>query len=125
MCIRDRQGGGTVLVGGDRQGLNPDIQNARATFVGNDVVIKADALGRGDGGKVIVWADDTTRVHGAISARGGDDGKVSLRTVGVRPIGAELIISVPVPAGGALGVSAGGGLVRPVLLTVFKSSETT
>ena len=28
----------------------------------------------GDGGKVIVWADDTTRAYGRISARGGVDG---------------------------------------------------
>ena len=64
-------GGGTVLVGGDFQGKNPDIQNAQRTFVGSGATIKADALDKGDGGKVIVWADGDTRYHGNISAQGG------------------------------------------------------
>ena len=67
-------GGGTVLVGGDFQGKNPDIQNAFRTFVADGAVIKADALASGDGGKVIVWADDITRFYGSVYARGGADG---------------------------------------------------
>ena len=65
------RGGGTVLVGGDLRGENPNVRNAQMTFVGADTSIKADALSEGNGGKVIVWADDTTRSHGSISARGG------------------------------------------------------
>ena len=64
-------GGGTVLVGGDYQGSNPAIQNAQATYIGRDTTIKADAIDSGDGGKVIVWADDATRSYGTVSARGG------------------------------------------------------
>ncbi|MFA5182276.1 MAG: filamentous hemagglutinin N-terminal domain-containing protein, partial [Syntrophales bacterium] len=64
-------GGGTVLVGGDYQGKNPDVQNATATYVGPDATIRADATEAGNGGKVIVWADDATRFYGTISARGG------------------------------------------------------
>ena len=67
-------GGGTVLVGGDYQGKNPDIANAAATYVGADVAIDASATGIGAGGKVIVWADDTTRFQGTISATGGSEG---------------------------------------------------
>jgi filamentous hemagglutinin family protein len=69
--VSGEHGGGTALVGGDRQGANPDVRNARMTYVGQDAVINADAGASGDGGKVIVWADDTTRSYGAISARGG------------------------------------------------------
>ncbi|MGH8621765.1 MAG: filamentous hemagglutinin N-terminal domain-containing protein, partial [Burkholderiales bacterium] len=69
-----RSGGGTVLAGGDYQGKNPEIQNASLTYIGADASIKADATDAGDGGKVIVWADDTTVFRGAISARGGDSG---------------------------------------------------
>ena len=65
------QGGGIVLAGGDYQGRNPEVQNAQATFVGSGATIRADAVQAGDGGKVVVWSDDTTRYHGAISARGG------------------------------------------------------
>ena len=64
-------GGGTVLVGGDYQGKNPEVQNAWRTYVGPDVVIRTDAIQNGDGGKVIVWSDDTTRFYGSITTRGG------------------------------------------------------
>lgn len=67
-------GGGTVLIGGDYQGKNPAIRNAETTSVGKDVVIKADALEAGNGGKVILWADDKTEFYGSISARGGSTG---------------------------------------------------
>ncbi len=66
-----REGGGTILIGGDYQGKNPEVPNARATYVGPEAVIDASAIETGDGGKVIVWADEATRVYGAISARGG------------------------------------------------------
>ncbi len=68
------QGGGQILVGGDYQGKNPEIKNARVTYFGKDAVLKADATGAGKGGKVIVWADDTTRAYGNIFARGGVKG---------------------------------------------------
>ena len=67
-------GGGTVLIGGDYQGNNPDVRNAQATYVAADVAIRADATEQGDGGKVIVWADDFTRYQGHISAQGGAAG---------------------------------------------------
>jgi filamentous hemagglutinin family protein len=65
-------GGGKVLIGGDYQGKNTDVHNAKAAFIGRDAVIKANAKTAGDGGKVIVWSDDSTRVHGDISAKGGE-----------------------------------------------------
>ncbi|MBN0986909.1 filamentous hemagglutinin N-terminal domain-containing protein [Amphritea pacifica] len=68
-------GGGTIRIGGDFQGKNPDISNASDTFVGKDVDIKADATTDGDGGRVIVWADKNTSYQGKISARGkGENG---------------------------------------------------
>ena len=67
-------GGGTVLVGGDVHGANPDVQNSSVTYFGANAAIKADATDKGNGGKVIVWADDTTHALGSISARGGANG---------------------------------------------------
>ena len=64
-------GGGTVLLGGDFQGNNPAVRNASATFIGSGAEIRADAVHEGSGGRVIVWADGTTRAYGTISARGG------------------------------------------------------
>ncbi|AFY82461.1 CHAT domain-containing protein [Oscillatoria acuminata] len=63
-------GGGTVLVGGEYQGEGP-VPNASDTFVSRDSIISADALSQGDGGRVIIWADDTTTFRGTINARGG------------------------------------------------------
>ncbi|HZR20780.1 MAG TPA: filamentous hemagglutinin N-terminal domain-containing protein, partial [Verrucomicrobiae bacterium] len=65
-------GGGTILVGGDFHGANPDVQNASRTYVGTDVKLNADAVNSGNGGKVVVWADAETRYFGSIFARGGE-----------------------------------------------------
>jgi len=64
-------GGGKVLVGGDYQGKNDAVYNARTTYVSSGATIKADAIKEGDGGKVVVWADSLTRYYGSISAQGG------------------------------------------------------
>ena len=64
-------GGGNVNIGGGFQGSNPDIPNAEFTYVGTDVAINADARTNGDGGQVIIWAEEVARVFGDISARGG------------------------------------------------------
>ena len=64
-------GGGTVLVGGDYQGQNAAVPNAQVTYFGADAVLRANATEQGNGGKVVVWADDTTRAYGRIEARGG------------------------------------------------------
>lgn len=67
-------GGGKILVGGDYQGKNTQVQNARTTYVDQDATILADANVHGDGGRVIVWADEITRYYGGISAKGGVNG---------------------------------------------------
>lgn len=68
------EGGGTILIGGDYQGKNLAILNAQATEAGPNVILQADALQTGNGGQVILWADDSTRAHASISARGGARG---------------------------------------------------
>jgi filamentous hemagglutinin family protein len=65
--------GGTILIGGDYLGQGK-VPNAQSTFVDANTQINADALVRGNGGKVIVWADDTTRFQGRITARGNGTG---------------------------------------------------
>lgn len=64
-------GGGTVLIGGDYQGKNPNIKNALFTFVGKETTILAGAHENGNGGRVIIWSDASTQFYGTISARGG------------------------------------------------------
>ena len=67
-------GGGEILLGGDYKGQNAKVKNAKVTYVGKGARLSADAKTKGKGGRVIVWADDTTRYHGRISARGGPKG---------------------------------------------------
>ncbi|MBS0605087.1 MAG: filamentous hemagglutinin N-terminal domain-containing protein [Verrucomicrobia bacterium] len=67
------KGGGTVLIGRDRSGANALILNARTILIEEGSTIYADSLEDGNGGKVIVWSDDTTCFLGEISARGGDN----------------------------------------------------
>lgn len=72
--VSGTSGGGRIMVGGDYQGKNPDIQNASITYFGPNASLRADATEVGDGGTAIVWGDDTTRAYGNISARGGARG---------------------------------------------------
>ncbi len=66
--------GGTVLMGGDQQGQNKYIRNAEFLYLGELTKINADSLDNGNGGKVIAFADDTARIYGSLSARGGSQG---------------------------------------------------
>lgn len=63
-------GGGSVLIGGDFQGKNNQVRNSHRTYIAEETSIYSDALTSGDGGKVIVWADEITRYYGSIFARG-------------------------------------------------------
>ena len=64
-------GGGEVLIGGDYQGKNPDIRNAKTVTAEEGSITKADAITEGDGGKIIFWSDELTKFYGNIFARGG------------------------------------------------------
>lgn len=68
------QGGGVVRIGGDYQGKNTALPNAQATYLGAQTRIKADAIHNGDGGKIIVWGNDSTQAYGSLSAKGGANG---------------------------------------------------
>ncbi|MFN6485382.1 MULTISPECIES: CHAT domain-containing protein [unclassified Nostoc] len=63
-------GGGTVLIGGNYQGKGT-LPNAEQTYINSNSVINADSKLSGNGGRVIVWGNDTTKYFGNISARGG------------------------------------------------------
>jgi hypothetical protein len=83
-------GGGSVRVGGDFQGrtvgpvfnrpgvggqvANLPHSNAQTVTVTGATTLWADALGQGNGGRVIVWADQQTTFAGSVSARGGAGG---------------------------------------------------
>ena len=62
--------GGTIRIGGDYQGQET-LPSAAQTLIDSATTIAASAAQTGDGGRVIVWADDTTQYLGDISATGG------------------------------------------------------
>ncbi len=63
-------GGGTLRIGGDYQGRGT-IPNATHTYVNADSSLTANAIASGNGGRIIVWADDSTAYYGTLSATGG------------------------------------------------------
>jgi filamentous hemagglutinin family protein len=63
-------GGGSIFIGGNYKGEGP-LKNAVTNFTDEHSFIKASAIESGDGGKVILWADETTVFNGQIEAKGG------------------------------------------------------
>ena len=64
------QSGGLIRVGGDYQGLE-HIFTATHTEVSKGSSLIANANRRGDGGEVIVWAEEHTQFSGRVLATGG------------------------------------------------------
>lgn len=67
-------GGGRIRVGGDVMGTG-ELQRARTAWVDRESVVRADATAGGDGGSVVVFAEDGTVVDGLLSARGAGGGR--------------------------------------------------
>lgn len=66
-------GGGTINVGGNYQGNGP-LFNATNTRVQSGALLSANATDTGNGGTIIVWADNRTIFNGHASAQGGANG---------------------------------------------------
>lgn len=64
------QGGGLIRVGGDYKGQSA-IASAVQTSVDSRSHLIADAIDAGEGGNIVVWADEETQYAGHLSARGG------------------------------------------------------
>jgi filamentous hemagglutinin family protein len=113
------RGGGTVRLGGGYQGQGT-VPNASQTLISEDSVIAADALRNGDGGQVIVWADEMSRFYGSISARGGaksgDGGMVEVS-------GKELLIFTGLVDAGAARGEPGRLLLDPKNITITDATN--
>ena len=66
--------GGAIRIGGGFHGADTGVRNAANTGIESDAQLSADAVTRGNGGTVVVWADGNTVYRGNISARGGSEG---------------------------------------------------
>jgi hypothetical protein len=66
--------GGEVRIGGGIQGGDPGFTNATRVEMENGAAIRADTIGSGDGGSVVLWSDGDTLFQGEISALGRGTG---------------------------------------------------
>jgi filamentous hemagglutinin family protein len=129
-------GGGTVLVGGDWSGGNPTIQvtnpsavlqpyavpTATSVLFDPTSIVDVSATISGNGGKAIVWADQTTSFSGTIFARGGplggDGGFVETSGHVLDFVGARVDTSAPYGW-------TGSWLLDPYDLTIDSSAAAT
>ncbi|MDF1824066.1 MAG: filamentous hemagglutinin N-terminal domain-containing protein [Verrucomicrobiales bacterium] len=63
--------GGRIYVGGGRRGENPELMNATNVTIASGATLDASAGEVGNGGEVILFAEDTLSFQGDVSARGG------------------------------------------------------
>ena len=68
-----RTGGGTIHIGGGVQGAASSPQAAQ-TVISPSVSLSANARDDGNGGEIVVWANEVTEYWGSASARGGPNG---------------------------------------------------
>ncbi len=113
-------GGGQVLVGGDKTGDNQKIRNADFIYLGENTNVKTDALVDGDGGKLITFASDTARIYGSLYSRGGSFGGDGgfIETSGLN--GFEILKSPDVGAGKGKG---GLWLIDPYNISITNSGR--
>jgi filamentous hemagglutinin family protein len=108
-------GGGTVLVGGDYRGQGT-VPNASQTFVSKDSVLSADAINQGNGGKVIVFSEQTASIHGTLTARGGTAfGNGGL----IETSGKQSLNLSSIPNASAVNGSGGTWLIDPTNITIM------
>ncbi len=108
------RGGGTVLVGGEYQGQGA-LPSASQTYVGEGGAIVADALQSGNGGDVIVWADETADIHGILTARGGS---VSGNGGFIETSGRQFLNLTSTPDASAPNGNGGTWLIDPTDITL-------
>jgi hypothetical protein len=119
-------GGGRVLIGGDFQGQNPALRRALVTTLSATAAIDVSATHLGDGGTIVLWADDAALIDGSHNLRarggamGGDGGLIE--TSGKRWLRVGGAADASAPAGTAglwlldprnVRIVAGGGASLP------------
>ncbi|MBL8329745.1 MAG: filamentous hemagglutinin N-terminal domain-containing protein [Rubrivivax sp.] len=105
--------GGSVRLGGDLQGRNPDMPNAEGLNA-NAVSIDVSATQQGPGGRAIVWSEGTTLFTGSVDARRAEGG------VKHTPNGGFVEISGRQQLGFGGQVQAGELLLDPAVLNIIE-----
>jgi|GEM_PF-1486443 len=121
-------GGGDIKIGGDYLGSGTTA-TALTNYIDPLSYIFNDAVTSGDGGRTIVWADDTTTFYGNIFARGGNTGGNGgfVETSGKKNLLAQGYVDLTAPHG-----NKGTYLLDPENITIyghvnpnFVSTDTT
>ena len=109
-------GGGTVHLGGGWQGQDEYLSNAQQTVVQANTHVSANATELGNGGEVVVWADNYAAVNAEIQAKGGLQGGNGGRveTSGKEVLAVNVAANTSAPKG-----TAGQWLIDPANLTVI------
>lgn len=112
------QGGGNIYIGGQRKGAGE--HTAEFTQVSRNTSVKADAVDAGDGGEIIVWADDTTWAYGDISATGGEQSGNGgfIEISGKQGLVVDADIDLSAPNG-----QAGTILFDPINITIHDAAD--
>ncbi|XZE32859.1 hypothetical protein SH501x_003625 [Pirellulaceae bacterium SH501] len=65
--------GGEIYVGGGEGGLVLSQRNASSVSISGESVLTADSLRDGNGGRIVIWSEEETRIEGIgnLRARGG------------------------------------------------------
>ncbi|MBO3051100.1 hypothetical protein [Burkholderia pseudomallei] len=117
-------GGGRIRVGGDMHGQGTDIANATDTYVDSGVNLNANGTqGNASGGKVVVWANDTTNYYGSLTATGSGGGQG-----GTAEVSGHLLLNFRGKddlLGGSNGGIAGTLLLDPSDLTIDAAGAGT
>ena len=112
--VSGMRGGGLARIGGNYQGQGT-VPNASNTYVSQGSTINADAIDEGTGGRVIIWAEDTTQFYGDISVRGGhtsgDGGFIEVSSKENLTFAGEVELNAPAGTSGTL-------LLDPNTLTI-------
>ncbi|MFT7525592.1 MAG: filamentous hemagglutinin family protein [Arenicella sp.] len=112
-------GGGTILIGGEQQGRG-DTRTSEFVYLDRNAQVSANGGIDGDGGTVILFAKDTARIHGQVTAQGGTqsgDGGF-IETSGL--IGLRVTTS---PNAGAINGVNGSWLIDPYDIVIGRDIE--
>ncbi|MEO1589803.1 MAG: CHAT domain-containing protein [Cyanobacteria bacterium J06632_22] len=99
------RGGGTIHIGGSLQGQGP-LPNAAITLVNEQTRLTANAIQQGDGGRIIVWANELTHFTGTASALGGalggDGGFIEISGQEQLQFNGQIFLEAPLGSPGTL-----------------------
>ncbi|MGD9600287.1 MAG: beta strand repeat-containing protein [Gammaproteobacteria bacterium] len=117
---RGDAGGGSIHIGGSEQGEGP-LPNSEQLFVGSATRVEASAGTQGDGGRVILYADDAARIHGRIAATGGTTSGAGgfVETSGKRSLEVTEVPDVTAPFG-----APGTWLIDPLNIVIVATAGT-